>query len=491
SLTSLANGMESLEFDVNDELNENEGSPQASERSPYTTYNPSREALVEREQNGHQEINETDNQNVVVDDVVANPNANKPVSPWKLIRSLERYQIMTFTAAFLGWTLDAFDFFTVSFALPYIADEFKMKPSDIATSITVTLLLRPIGALIFGILADKYGRRYPLMADIILYSVVELASGFAPNFQVFVALRAIFGIAMGGEWGLGAALAMEALPPESRGLFSGILQQGYPTGYIIAAIFYYAVIRTVGWRAMFWIGSFPALVVVFMRFFVPESKAWEKNHETRRKSVDHNMLNEVKKAHRIFSPRFLKHNSPFLQEITITTIIANIGSIIGGTTCGYLSQYVGRRKMVITAMIFAGAFLPLIAIPINKSLVTFGAFVVYFFVQGAFGIVPAHLNELSPPAYRGTFPGLTYQLGTLIASSSAQVEAVLGEAFPKNGTPNYGLTIAVMSACAMMIVIIFMSTGGEKKHVNFMEEASFEEANVEEDIEVNETKNAQ
>ncbi|CAG8633650.1 2544_t:CDS:2, partial [Dentiscutata heterogama] len=449
-------------------------------------------------------VNEIDNQNVVVDDVVVNPNANKPVNPWKLMRSLERYQIMTFTAAFLGWTLDAFDFFTVSFAIPYI---------------TVTLLLRPIGALIFGILADKYGRKYPLMADIILYSVVELASGFAPNFQVFVALRAIFGIAMGGEWGLGAALAMEALPPESRGLFSGILQQGYPTGYIIAAIFYYAVIRTLGWRAMFWIGSFPALVVVFMRFFVPESKAWEKTHEARRRSVDHNMLNEVKKIvkdywlkiiHTILLmagfgftshgtqdlfPTFLKTQLSFSpEEITITTIIANVGSIIGGTTCGYLSQYLGRKKMVITAMILAGVFLPLIAIPINKSLVTFGAFVVYFFVQGAFGVVPAHLNELSPPAYRGIFPGLTYQLGTLISSSSAQVEALLGEAFPKNGLPDYGLTIAVMSACAMMVVIIFMSTGGEMKHVDFMEEASFEEASFEEanveDIEVNETKNA-
>ncbi|CAG8729032.1 30828_t:CDS:2 [Gigaspora margarita] len=343
--------------------------------------------------------------------------------------------------------------------------KFNMKPSDIAASITVTLFLRPVGALIFGVLADKYGRKYPLMADIILYSVVELASGFAPNFQVFIALRAIFGIAMGGEWGLGAALAMEALPPETRGLFSGILQQGYPTGYIIAAIFYYAVIINLGWRAMFWIGSFPALVVIFMRFFVPESKAWEQTRETR--SADHNM---------------------FQEEITVTTIIANIGSIIGGTTCGYLSQYLGRRKMVVTSMILAGAFLPLIAIPINKPLVTFGSFVVYFFVQGAFGVVPAHLNELSPPAYRGTFPGLTYQLGTLISSSSAQIEALLGEAFPKNGLPNYGLTIAILSACAMVVVIVFMSTGGEMKHVNFIDES---EISLEEHSEVVETKNVQ
>ncbi|CAG8489272.1 23_t:CDS:2 [Dentiscutata heterogama] len=341
--------------------------------------------------------NETDNQNMAIDDVEVKSNANKPVNPWKLITSLERYQAMTFIATFLGWTLDAFDFFTVSFALPYIAAEFQMKPSDIATSIIVTLLLRPVCALIFGILADKYGRKYPLMADIILYSVVELASGFAPNFQVFVALRAIFGIAMGGEWGLGAALAMEALPPECR----------YPTGYLIAAIFYYAVIKTLGWRAMFWIGTqdlFPTFL----------------------------------KTQLLFSP--------------------------------------------------AGAFLPLIAIPVNKSLVTFGAFAVYFFVQGAYGILPAHLNELLPPRYRGTFPGLTYHLGALIASSSAQIEASLGEAFPKGGVPDYGLVVAVMSACAMVVVIIFISTGGEQKHLNFMEEA---EISLEEDIEVVDSKNVQ
>ncbi|CAG8625153.1 6826_t:CDS:2 [Racocetra persica] len=453
---------------------------------------------------------ETENHVVDMNDATG---ANKPVNPWKLMRSLERYQIMTFIAAFLGWTLDAFDFFVVSFALPYIADEFKMKPSDIATSITVTLLLRPVGALIFGLLADKYGRKYPLMADIILYSVVELVSGFAPNFQVFVALRAIFGIAMGGEWGLGAALAMEALPPESRGLFSGILQQGYPTGYLLAAIFYYAVIKTLGWRAMFWIGSFPALVVVFMRFFVPESKAWEKQREARM-STNHNTFNEMKTMFKNYWLKtvhtillmacysFTSHGSQDLfptyltkqlsyspGDVTVTTVIANIGAIIGGTLCGYLSQYFGRKKTVVVAMIIAGAFLPIIAIPVNKQLVTFGAFVIYFFVQGAFGVVPAYLNELSPPAFRGTFPGLTYQLGNLIAASSAQIEAVLGEAFPKDGVADYGLTIAVFSACAMFGVIVFISTGSENRNVDFMNQADTRSEENEEVV--IETKNAQ
>ncbi|CAG8578206.1 22243_t:CDS:2 [Cetraspora pellucida] len=453
--------------------------------------------------------NETENHVVVLNDVtddikVQTPfisEVNKPVNPWKLVRSLKRYQIMTFIAAFLGWTLDAFDFFVVSFALPYIADEFKMKPSDIATSITVTLLLRPVGALIFGILADKYGRKYPLMADIILYSMVELASGFAPNFQVFVALRAIFGIAMGGEWGLGAALAMEVLPPESR----------YPTGYLIAAIFYYAVIQTLGWRAMFWIGSFPALVVVFMRFFVPESKTWEKTREARM-STNHSMFNEMKTIFKSYWLKtihtillmafysFTSHGSQDLfptylktqlsyspEDITVTTVIANVGAILGGILCGYLSQYFGRKKTVVAAMILAGSFLPIIAIPVNKQLVTFGAFVIYFFVQGAFGVVPAYLNELSPPAFRGTFPGLTYQLGNLIAASAAQIEALLGEAFPKNGVPDYGLTIAVFSACAMFGVIVFISTGSDNRNVDFMEQA---EIRFEEN-EVAETKNAQ
>ncbi|RIA93737.1 major facilitator superfamily domain-containing protein [Glomus cerebriforme] len=417
--------------------------------------------------------------------------SQKPVNPLKILRSLNKDQTITFLAAYLGWTLDAFDFFTVSFALPYIAKEFKMEPSTISASITVTLMFRPVGALIFGLLGDRFGRKYLLMADILLFSSMELASGFAPNFQSFVIIRAIFGLAMGGEWGLGAALTMEILPPEARGLVSGILQQGYPTGYIIAAIFYYLVTVKLGWRAMFWIGSFPALLVIILRFFVPESQLWKKSNENR-KSIGRDWLIEIKlilKHHWLkiihtillmacfnfvshgtqdLYPTYLKTQLLFSPEaVTVTAIIANIGALVGGAVCGYSSQYLGRRRTIIIAMVLLGAFLPLFVLPRSRVLLTIGAFFVYFFVQGAYGIVPAHLNELSPPEFRATFPGFTYQLGVLIASSSAQIEAVLGEKFPKDGLPNYGLTQAILTACAAFCLIILALIGKEAKDVGF------------------------
>ncbi|RHZ48809.1 hypothetical protein Glove_541g8 [Diversispora epigaea] len=373
-------------------------------------------------------------------------NQGNPKNPWKIIKSLNKIHRITFITAFLGWTLDAFDFFIVSFALPYIAVDFNMKPSEIASSITATLMFRPVGALIFGQLADRYGRRYPLMANVLLYSVVEFASGFAPNFRVFIILRAIFGIAMGGEWGLGAALAMEALPTEARGLFSGILQQGYSTGYLIAAIFYYMVIGNLSWRAMFWIGSSPAIIVVILCFFIPESRSWENQHASKEKKwnvkvkfalkhywirIIHTVLlmscfNFMSHGTQDLYPTFLKNELNFSPgEVTITIVIANIGAIIGGTIFGFLSQSWGRRFTIIICTFFGICFLPLYAFPQNRWLLTFGAFMVYLFIQGAWGIIPAHLNELSPPEFRGTFPGLTYQLGNLAAASSAQIEAIL------------------------------------------------------------------
>ncbi|GBB95308.1 hypothetical protein RclHR1_02510002 [Rhizophagus clarus] len=415
-------------------------------------------------------------------------------NPWKLLTSLNKQQRFTFVAAFLGWTLDAFDFFTVILSVPYIAKEFQMEPSVITGSITITLCFRPLGAALFGILADRYGRKYPLMADIILYSGMELASGFAPNFTVFIILRAIFGIAMGGEWGLGTALAMEVLPPESRGLFSGILQQGYAVGFLLASLLYYAVIENIGWRSMFWIGSFPALLVIVIRFFVPESPVW-KAHNNARKSGGKTFLSSTKLALKnhwkkfiycvllmsCFSfmshgtqdlyPTFLKVQLGFTTaQVTILTVIANVGAIIGGTVCGYLSQLFGRRKIIFTSVILAACFMPLYILPKHFGLLIVGAFAEYFFVQGALGIVPAHLNELSPPEFRGTFPGLTYQLGTLVASSSAQVEAKLGERFKKDGKSNYGLVIVVLSVVVMVLLALLTVLGKENKNANFIEQ---------------------
>uniref|UniRef100_A0A1D1YPR8 Carboxylic acid transporter n=1 Tax=Anthurium amnicola TaxID=1678845 RepID=A0A1D1YPR8_9ARAE len=421
-------------------------------------------------------------------------NGNKAQNPWKLLTSVNNQQKVTFIAAFLGWTLDAFDYFTVVLAVPYIAKEFQTEPSVITGSITVTLCFRPLGAAIFGLLADRYGRRYPLMADIILYSIMELASGFAPNFTVFIILRAIFGIAMGGEWGLGTALAMEVLPPESRGIFSGILQQGYAVGYLLSALLYYAVIENIGWRAMFWIGSFPALLVIVIRFFVPESPVWEAHRDVRRldrKSFLTSTKLALKHHWRRFIycvllmtcfsfmshgtqdlyPTFLKSELGFTtSKITILTVIENIGAILGGTICGYLSQFLGRRRTILVSVILAACFMPLYILPKNFGLLIAGAFAVFFCVQGAFGVIPAHLNEISPSEFRGLFPGLTYQLGTLVASSSAQVEAKLGETFKENGKSNYGLVIIVLSIIVMTLLALLIAFGKENKDVNFIEQ---------------------
>src|SRR3954463_13392382 len=194
----------------------------------------------------------------------------------RLFKSLTREQRNTFIACFLGWALDALDFFLVTFVLSQIATDFGHSISEVAFSITLTLMMRPLGAFIFGLLGDKFGRRIPLMIDIIFYSVIELATAFSPNFTVFLVLRALFGIGMGGEWGLGASLAMETLPTESRGLFSGILQQGYAFGYLLAALVSGIVLPVFGWRGLFIAGALPALLVVFIRARVPESPAWKR-----------------------------------------------------------------------------------------------------------------------------------------------------------------------------------------------------------------------
>ncbi|CAJ0902463.1 14652_t:CDS:2 [Entrophospora sp. SA101] len=391
----------------------------------------------------------------------------------------------------------AFDFFILNFTVSYIAEEFKLPPSTITASITVTLMLRPLGAAIFGLLADRYGRRYPLILDIILYSLMELLSGFAPNFTIFMVFRAIFGIAMGGEWGLGAAMAMETLPPETRGIFSGILQQGYAFGYLLASVVYYFVIDSLGWRALFWIGSFPALLVIFIRFFVPESPVWKSRHEKNNHSSSSNRrgsgtklwLADIKlvlKNHwkrfiytillmtgfgtQDLYPTFLRLQLGFTSiQITTTLIIANVGAIIGGMSCGYFSEYLGRRRTIIISVFLAGCFVPLYVLSRNQILISIGAFLLYFFVQGSFGVVPVHLNELSPPNLRGTFPGLTYQIGTLVSSSSAQIEATLGEKFRlDNGVPNYGLIIGILSGACMSLLILMALIGKEAKGVDFM-----------------------
>ena len=420
-----------------------------------------------------------------------------------LLGSLNRDQRNTFLASFLGWTLDAFDFFLVTFVTLRIAKDFRVALAAVAFTVTLTLMLRPLGALLFGLLAERFGRRMPLMIDIICYSIIELLTAFSPNYVVFLILRALFGIAMGGEWGLGASLAMEALPAESRGLFSGILQQGYATGYLLGAIVYFGVFQffpSLGWRAMFVVGVLPALLVVFIRIGVPESPVWEHQqslHRERGISLWQGMWRAVKSRwllllYVIFlmtAFNSLSHgtqdNFPtYLQaqfkldfaRTSLITAISNIGAIIGGTLFGYYSQYWGRRRAIIIACIIGIFMIPLwaglIRIPGISLLVSIaaGAFLLQFMVQGAWGVIPVHLNELSPTDVRGTFPGFAYQFGNLLAAFIVTLEVIVAQNAGTPKTPNFSVALAVFSLGAFLAVILFTAFGREARGVEFIRE---------------------
>jgi SHS family lactate transporter-like MFS transporter len=422
------------------------------------------------------------------------------MSVFSLFASLNREQRNTFLASFLGWMLDAFDFFLVTFVTLRIAKDFSVALPAILFAVSLTLMLRPVGALIFGILADRFGRRTPLMVDIICYSVIELLTAFSPNYAIFLLLRGLFGIAMGGEWGLGSSLAMESLPTQSRGLFSGILQQGYAFGYLVAAIVYFLIFTLVpsfGWRGMFVVGVLPALLVVFIRMNVHESPVWEHQqtlHRARGTTVWHGMLHAIKNHWILFVyliilmtafnamshgtqdnlPTFLQAQLKLGVSATSTiTIISNIGAIIGGTLFGYYSQYWGRRRAIIVACIIGIVMIPfwsgLIIIPGVSILITIaiGAFLLQFMVQGAWGVIPVHLNELSPTDVRGTFPGFAYQLGNLFAANIVFVEGVLAQNLGTKLAPNYGTSLAIFSLGAFVAVIIFAAIGKEARGIEF------------------------
>src|SRR5437868_5372796 len=324
-------------------------------------------------------------------------------------------------AGFLGWTLDAFDFFLVVVTLTAIAKEFHRTDKEIALSLALTLGFRPVGAFIFGLLADRYGRRLPLMLDLIFYSIVEVLSGLAPNYATFMVLRALFGIGMGGEWGVGASLAMEKVPPRLRGVLSGLLQEGYATGYLLAAVCYFFVFPRWGWRPLFFIGGLPALLALFVRFKVKESEVWKKTkHDTwgqlGRSIASHwklfiyltlllMMMNFVSHGTQDMYPTFLERQWGLAPRERISiTALSMVGAIIGGVLFGYISDRWGRRRSMITALLCAIAIIPLWAFARSLTLLIAGAFLLHFMVQCACGIIPSRLSELSPDSVLGSLP---------------------------------------------------------------------------------------
>jgi MFS transporter, SHS family, lactate transporter len=361
-------------------------------------------------------------------------------------RRLTAVQRNTFVACFLGWSLDAFDFFILTFCVSAIAGQFHVKVSDVAEAIFITLAFRPVGAFLFGMMADRFGRRPTLMVDIIAYSVFELASAFAPSLRVFLITRALFGIAMGGEWGVGAALAFETLPAEGRGFFSGLLQEGYAVGYLIAALVYGTVFRFVGWRGMFVIGALPAFLVIYIRTKVDESPAWTQGRVARKAEAQLSkdivtylgtfaFLVALMFAFNSFShgtqdlyPTFLQKDHGFApQTVGLIAVVANIGALLGGICFGTWSEKIGRRRAIVIAALLSIPMIPLWAHSRTVPMLALGGFLMQFMVQGAWGVIPAHLNELSPPAVRGTFPGLAYQLGNFLSSRNGVLQARLTE----------------------------------------------------------------
>ncbi len=346
------------------------------------------------------------------------------------------------TAGFLGWTLDAFDFFVVIFLFDTLAQHFHVSKADIVLSVTGTLAMRPIGALIFGMLADRYGRRRPLMANVIFFSTVELLCGFAPNFTVFFILRLLFGIGMGGEWGVGASLAMEHAPVKWRGVLSGILQSGYSNGYLLAAIAARVVLPNFGWRAMFWVGGIPALLALYIRTKVPESEAWQQHRVARtidgpKIAMQHKrlvlymvalmfLMNCLSHGTQDLYPDFLKHGHGIVPNtVAYVTMFYNVGAVIGAVIFGLLSERIGRRYSMLCALSLSLLIMPAWAFGGTLIVLALAAFVMQMGVQGAWGIIPVHLNELSPAAVRGLLPGFTYQIGILLAASTPTVEFAL------------------------------------------------------------------
>src|SRR5215469_10313706 len=383
------------------------------------------------------------------------------------------------TASFLGWTLDAFDFFVLVFLVDTLAAQFRVAPSKIILTMTATLVMRPVGALVFGLLADRYGRRRPLMANVVFFSLFELACGFAPNYAVFFVLRAIYGIGMGGEWGVGASLAMESAPPRWRGVLSGIVQSGYSIGYLLAAVAARLVLPHWGWRAMFWVGGIPALLAFYIRYRVKESEAWEQHRAPTVAAI----LRTASGHWKIFSylvllmtlmmflshgtqdlyPHFLKdvHALP-VATISYVVILYNIGAVIGSFSFGHLSERLGRRRTILLALALSLAVIPFWAFGGTLGRLAIGAFLMQMGVQGAWGIIPAHLTELSPDTVRGLMPGFAYQLGILLAAPTNNIEYALRDKF------GYPWALAAFESANILLLATVVALGSEKKGKSFV-----------------------
>jgi len=382
-------------------------------------------------------------------------------------------------AAYLGWTLDAFDFFLMVFMFKDIAAELHSSMQVVSTAVLLTLGMRPVGAFLFGRLADRFGRKPTLTWNILAYSFLELVSGFSPNMATLLAVRALFGVAMGGEWGVGSALTMETIPASARGFVSGLLQSGYPSGYFLASLAVYLFYDRLGWRYMFMLGVIPAVLVFFIRRAVDESPAWQEQQHNPRLGLIAVLRRDWKLAvygiilmtafnflshgsQDAYPSLFLKIQHHFDTHLSsLITAVANIGAICGGLFFGSMSERIGRRKTIMIAALIALPALPFWAFGWTPLILAVGAFLMQVAVQGAWGVIPAHLNELSPPEIRATFPGFVYQLGNLLAASNLNLQVAIAEAHGND----YGMAMATVVGTVVIVIVLLVAFGPERRGV--------------------------
>lgn len=394
-----------------------------------------------------------------------------------------------FMASFLGWTMDAFDYFLVVLVYADIATTFHHTKTDVAFLTTATLAMRPVGALLFGLWADRVGRRVPLMVDVSFYSVIGFLCAFAPNFTVLVILRLLYGIGMGGEWGLGAALSMEKVPAERRGVFSGLLQEGYAFGYLLASVAALVVMNWLGlsWRWLFGLSIIPALISLIIRYRVKESEVWEAAQDrmrltkTRIRDVLGNpaivrrfvylvllmtAFNWMSHGTQDVYPTFLTATTDHgagLSSLTARWIVViyNIGAIIGGLAFGTLSQRFSRRYTIVFCAALGLPIVPLFAYSRTAAMLCLGSFLMQVFVQGAWGVIPAHLTEMSPDAIRGVYPGVTYQLGNLLAAFNLPIQERLAESH------GYPFALAATIVPVLFVVAVLTAIGKDATGIRF------------------------
>jgi SHS family lactate transporter-like MFS transporter len=404
------------------------------------------------------------------------------------LRELNHEQRHTVLASFLGWTLDAFDYFLLTFVIVAIAREFDVGNTEVTFALFLTLAARPLGALVFGRLADRYGRRPILMLDVVLFSLFELATAFSTSLAMLLVLRFLFGVAMGGEWGIGASLAMESIPPKSRGVVSGLLQSGYPCGFFLAALVNWLLVDAIGWRGLFVVGALPALLVLYIRRKVPESPVWRAGRHAGGKTG----MREAMRGHwKLFAYMIVlmaafnafSHGSQDMyhtfEEVDLhlpsgsgaaflLVALLNLGALAGGLFFGAWSERVGRRRAMIAAALLAIPVIPLWTHGGSLLLLGLGAFLIQVMVQGAWGVVPTHLNELSPDAVRGTLPGFAYQLGNLLAAGTATAQTWL--AHRHGGDLAWAMSLWIAVVAVVLAALVWL--GPEARGVDFGNRAS-------------------